>query len=191
MLRLGVARGAASCCAVTRSLLPLRGPRQQVAAVVRPCRSTFHPSSVHLQSRSISLSRPSLHIGEWDESAKKITLHFVEKGGEEKAVQAPIGANILEVCHREGLDVEGACEASLACSTCHLIVDKEEDFDRLGEVFELTEREEDMLDMAPGLTDTSRLCCQLIACEEMDGMVFRLPFATRNFYVDGHKPSPH
>ena len=53
------------------------------------------------------------------------------------------------------------------------------------------EDEEDMLDMAFGLTDTSRLGCQITVTEDMDGILLEMPKATRNFYVDGHKPKPH
>jgi len=56
---------------------------------------------------------------------------------------------------------------------------------------DLTEDEEDMLDMAQGLTDTSRLGCQIVVTGEMDGWVVDVPMATRNFYVDGHIPQPH
>jgi len=54
-----------------------------------------------------------------------------------------------------------------------------------------SEDEEDMLDMAFGLTETSRLGCQITVTAEMDGAVLELPKATRNFYVDGHVPKPH
>ena len=82
---------------------------------------------------------------------------------------------------------QGACEASLACSTCHVIIG-EEHFDDLPEP---SEDEEDMLDEAAGLTATSRLGCQIVLTHEMDGMEIRLPSHTRNFYVDGHVPEPH
>jgi ferredoxin len=56
---------------------------------------------------------------------------------------------------------------------------------------EPSEDEEDMLDMAFGLTETSRLGCQVHVTKEMDGMTVEMPKATRNFYVDGHVPKPH
>lgn len=56
---------------------------------------------------------------------------------------------------------------------------------------EACEDEDDMLDMAFGLTSTSRLGCQVKVSEDMDGAVITLPAATRNFYVDGHVPQPH
>jgi len=48
-----------------------------------------------------------------------------------------------------------------------------------------------MLDLAFGLTETSRLGCQVIAKPELDGLRMALPAATRNFAVDGHVPKPH
>ena len=46
--------------------------------------------------------------------------------------------------------------------------------------FELTEEEEDMLDLAFGLTHTSRLGCQIILSKELDGMRIKIPSSTRN-----------
>ena len=51
--------------------------------------------------------------------------------------------------------------------------------------------ENDMLDLAFGLRETSRLGCQVIAAKDVDGMVVALPKATRNFAVDGFVPKPH
>ena len=50
--------------------------------------------------------------------------------------------------------------------------------------------ENDMLDMAFGLTDTSRLGCQVILDKNLDGMVCTLPAATRNMFVDGEFTIP-
>lgn len=83
--------------------------------------------------------------------------------------------------------MEGACEASLACCTCHVYVD-ENSYEKLAS---LTEEEEDMLDMAPVLKPNSRLSCQIILKKELNGIKLTLPKITRNFYVDGHVPEPH
>jgi ferredoxin len=104
----------------------------------------------------------------------KIT--FVNADGSEKEVDAPNGLSILEVAHKNDVDLEGACEGSLACSTCHVIVD-EEWFDKLDEP---TEEEEDMLDLAFGLQQTSRLGCQIIMSDELDGIRVQVPSETRN-----------
>nr|CAG4645893.1 EOG090X0GMO [Lynceus sp. MCZ IZ 141354] len=93
----------------------------------------------------------------------------------------------MYLAHRYGIELEGACEASLACSTCHVYVD-DEHFDKLPEP---VEAEEDMLDMAAFPKPNSRLGCQIILTKELEGIELILPQATRNFYVDGHVPKPH
>jgi 2Fe-2S ferredoxin len=101
---------------------------------------------------------------------------FIERDGTHREVDAPLGLSVLEVAHRHDIDIEGACEGSLACSTCHVIVDPEW-YDMLKEA---SEDEEDMLDLAFNLSKTSRLGCQVIITEELDGLMVRLPASTRN-----------
>ena len=103
-------------------------------------------------------------------------MTFINKDGSRKEVDAPVGLSVLEIAHANDIDIEGACEGSLACSTCHVIVDTE-DYERLAEP---TEDEEDMLDLAFGLTATSRLGCQIIMSEELDGLTVTLPKETYN-----------
>ena len=103
-------------------------------------------------------------------------MTFVERDGTRREVSAPLGLSVLEVAHKHGVDIEGACEGSLACSTCHVIVDPAW-FPKLAKP---TEDEEDMLDLAFGLEKTSRLGCQLVITEALDGLVVRLPASTRN-----------
>jgi 2Fe-2S ferredoxin len=101
---------------------------------------------------------------------------FIEQNGTRREVEAPLGLSVLEIAHRNGIDLEGACEGSLACSTCHVVIDPEW-YDLLKEA---TEDEEDMLDLAFGLTRTSRLGCQIIVTEELDGLTVSLPDGSRN-----------
>lgn len=105
---------------------------------------------------------------------------FVLPSGEEKVVQAPNGISLLEVAHQNGIPIEGACEGSLACSTCHVIVD-EKFYDQLPAA---TDDEEDMLDLAFGLTHTSRLGCQIMMNDSLEGLKVTIPSATRNMMVD-------
>ncbi len=107
-------------------------------------------------------------------------MTFVDPDGTRHEVEAPIGLSVLEIAHRNDIDIEGACEGSLACSTCHVVVEAD-DYDRLGEV---SEDEEDMLDLAFGLTKTSRLGCQIIITEELDDLTVALPAETRNLLLD-------
>jgi ferredoxin, 2Fe-2S len=104
---------------------------------------------------------------------------FIERDGTRKEVEAPIGLSILEIAHRNDIDLEGACEGSLACSTCHIIVEPDW-FDMLPDP---TEDEEDMLDLAFGLAETSRLGCQIKMTEELDGLTVRLPAGSRNMLL--------
>lgn len=105
-----------------------------------------------------------------------IKVTFIVDEDKEIIIDAPVGLSILEVAHKNDIDLEGACEGSLACATCHVIVD-EKFYEMLEDP---TEPEEDMLDLAFGLTNTSRLGCQIILSKEIDGIRVRLPHATRN-----------
>ena len=103
-------------------------------------------------------------------------LVFIERNGAQRIVDAPIGLSVLEIAHKHGIDIEGACEGSLACSTCHVIVDPA----WFAKLARATEDEEDMLDLAFGLEKTSRLGCQIVMSAELDGLVVRLPAGVRN-----------
>ncbi|MEQ8344539.1 MAG: ferredoxin family 2Fe-2S iron-sulfur cluster binding protein [Sneathiellaceae bacterium] len=101
---------------------------------------------------------------------------FVTPEGERQDVDAPMGLSVMEIAHLHGVDLEGACEGSLACSTCHVIVAP----DWYGRLKPPQEDEQDMLDLAFGLEPTSRLGCQIVMTEGLDGLTVRLPTATRN-----------
>ncbi|MEE8500883.1 MAG: ferredoxin family 2Fe-2S iron-sulfur cluster binding protein [Kiloniellales bacterium] len=105
---------------------------------------------------------------------------FIEKDGNRKEVDAPIGLSVMEIAHRHEVDIEGACDGSMACSTCHVIVDPT----WWAKLEEPSEDEEDMLDLAFGLTETSRLGCQIIMSEELDGLTVKLPDETRNMLLE-------
>ena len=105
---------------------------------------------------------------------------FIENDGNRKEVDAPNGLSVMEIAHRHGVDIEGACDGSLACSTCHVIVEPA----WTAKLDEPSEDEEDMLDLAFGLTETSRLGCQIIMSEALDGLTVELPKETRNMLLD-------
>ncbi|KAH9076263.1 hypothetical protein Ae201684P_012750 [Aphanomyces euteiches] len=142
---------------------------------------------VRFLERSMRRSVHATAHGNRHASGPVVPLKFRLKDGSIKVVDAQIGTSILDVAHRHDIDLEGACESSLACSTCHVILEG----DLFDELPEPSEEEEDMLDMAFGLTATSRLGCQVIVTEDMANTTVTLPAATRNFYVDGHVPKPH
>ncbi len=99
---------------------------------------------------------------------------FIHPDGNRLEVDAALGLSILEVAREHDINIEGACEGSLACATCHVIVDVDQ-FDLLPEI---TEDEEDMLDLAFDLTKTSRLGCQIRITEALDGLTVTLPADT-------------
>ena len=105
---------------------------------------------------------------------------FVETDGNRKEVDAPLGLSVMEIAHLHGVDIEGACEGSLACSTCHVIVEPS----WFGRLEAASEYEEDMLDLAFGLEATSRLGCQVVMTEALDGLVVRLPVEAHNMIGD-------
>ena len=104
------------------------------------------------------------------------TITFVKPDGSKLSVTAPVGTTILEIAQEHGLNLEGACEGSMACSTCHVIVD-----DTYFTLLDCaSEDEEDILDLASGLTATSRLGCQIVISERLDGLILYVPAGHRN-----------
>lgn len=143
------------------------------------------------QLRKIKTSPLILH-GDYEYEPPKskediVNVTYVDKDGNKKQVQGKVGDNLMYLAHRHEIEMEGACEASLACTTCHCYVQGE----YLSKLPAPEEKEDDLLDLAPFLKDNSRLGCQIILNKELDGIEVHLPKATRNFYVDGHKPKPH
>jgi 2Fe-2S ferredoxin len=100
-------------------------------------------------------------------------LTFIDAGGARRQVEAPCGLSVMQVARMHDLGIEGTCEGSLACATCHVIV-APEDASRLDEA---SAEEEDMLDLAIGVRPTSRLGCQIVLTEELDGLTVHLPDA--------------
>jgi ferredoxin, 2Fe-2S len=96
---------------------------------------------------------------------------FITAAGERREIEAPSGLSVMEIARMHDLGIEGACEGSIACATCHVIVDAAYAA-RLGEA---SGEEEEMLDLAVGVQPTSRLGCQIVLTEDLDGLTVRLP----------------
>eukprot|EP00128_Syssomonas_multiformis_P015874 Colp12_sorted_trinity150504_noHs@26184 len=109
-------------------------------------------------------------------TADKVKFVFRDHEGDDKVVYAKEGESLLEVAHNHNVDLEGACDGTLACSTCHVILPK----DIYSTLAEPEEEELDMLDLAFGLTDTSRLGCQVLVKKEFENMIVKIPAATRD-----------
>ncbi len=100
-----------------------------------------------------------------------MNVRFVARDGTIHTVVAVPGDRLLDAAQADGQPLEGTCEGQLACATCHVIVDPD-DFARLPPA---SEDEEDMLDLAPGATRTSRLACQIRLDEALDGLTVQIP----------------
>ncbi|KAH5892490.1 hypothetical protein HBI89_214440, partial [Parastagonospora nodorum] len=131
-------------------------------------------------------STPTPHHGHLDEpkpgEERKIT--FIDKDSQSHTFTVADGANLLDIAQAHDLEMEGACGGSCACSTCHVIVEDEGMYEKMEEP---DDDENDMLDLAFGLTETSRLGCQVVMRKELDGLVVRLPRITRNLQASDFK----
>ncbi|MCH7629968.1 MULTISPECIES: 2Fe-2S iron-sulfur cluster-binding protein [Novosphingobium] len=105
-----------------------------------------------------------------------VRVTFVTAEGARIEAQGEAGQRLLEIGQNAGLPLEGTCEGQMACSTCHVVVAAQW-FDRLTPA---AEDEEDMLDLAAGVTRTSRLSCQIELTADLDGLEVRVPEEARD-----------
>ena len=98
-------------------------------------------------------------------------ITFITAAGERQDIEAACGLSVMEIARLHDLGIEGACEGSIACATCHVIVDAA----YAARLDDASAEEEDMLDLAPGVQPTSRLGCQIVLTDELDGLTVRLP----------------
>jgi len=104
-------------------------------------------------------------------SLKEVSITYIEADGTSKTINAEVGTDLMSVAHENDIELEGACGGELACSTCHLVFDPEI-YDSLPEK---EDEEDDMLDLAFEVTDTSRLGCQITVQENFDGTTVQIP----------------
>ncbi|KEF54914.1 uncharacterized protein A1O9_09357 [Exophiala aquamarina CBS 119918] len=171
------------------------------AAPVWRCRRThdraeleFKRDQIRTQIRMLELGRrrftttPSQMHGHIDPPKPGEELHvtFIDKDGDRHEFEVSEGDNLLDIAQANDLEMEGACGGSCACSTCHVIVENDEMFEKMEEP---SDDENDMLDLAFGLTETSRLGCQVLMSKELDGLVVKLPKMTRNMQASDFEKS--
>ncbi|GFY57002.1 ferredoxin-2, mitochondrial [Trichonephila inaurata madagascariensis] len=133
-----------------------------------------HISNTLLNNRARWFSSAEMSMTE--EKGEKVKISFVCLTGEKVDIEATVGQNVLQVATENNIGMEGACEGNLTCTTCHVYVD-EKSIEMLPEP---SEKENDLLDIAPFLKETSRLGCQCELSKDLDGAVFTLPIATIN-----------
>ncbi|KAF1346002.1 2Fe-2S ferredoxin-type domain-containing protein [Delphinella strobiligena] len=157
---------------------PFSDSRQHSNSTLLQCRSQKQkqpqPQSWRYFTTTSSFSHAHLTPPRPGEE-RKVT--FVDKDGDEHTFTVADGDNLLDIAQANDLEMEGACGGSCACSTCHVIVADPGMYDAMEEP---DDDENDMLDLAFGLTETSRLGCQVKMSPELDGLVVKLPTMTRN-----------
>ncbi|CAI8050105.1 2Fe-2S ferredoxin, partial [Geodia barretti] len=165
----GVARGPVDGLALSRTIAGTEfACRSCSTATIPSLTSTLYPSrhavlqgTRHLSTtaarrasdndgRCALLSSVSVCACAWFPFCR-VTVWFTDRDGDVQTVRAKLGDNLLEVAREYDIDLEGACDGTLSCSTCHLVVHPEW-FPKISDP--ITEEEEDMLDLAYGLTDT-------------------------------------
>lgn len=142
------------------------------------CINTLRNRQSHPQPRHLHASAAISHTKRVPlDAPNALKVVFVTPDDDVVTVGALEGQNLLDVAHANDIDLEGACEGSLACSTCHVVVEDAKLYARMEEP---SDEENDMLDLAFGLSETSRLGCQVAMCKDLDGIRVRIPSATRN-----------
>mmetsp|Transcript_11565 Transcript_11565/g.18988 ORF Transcript_11565/g.18988 Transcript_11565/m.18988 type:complete len:159 (-) Transcript_11565:214-690(-) len=137
--------------------------------IIRRLHGTSAPSSAyHRYVQNIQNNRSTTRAFS---SKETVTITYCDPDGTEHPVEAEIGKHLLDVAHDNNIELEGACGGELACSTCHLVFEQEV-YDSLPPK---SDEEEDMLDLAFELTETSRLGCQIRVVKEFDGIKVRIP----------------
>ncbi|MGE0211617.1 MAG: 2Fe-2S iron-sulfur cluster-binding protein [Parvibaculaceae bacterium] len=97
-------------------------------------------------------------------------IKVTDGDGGNHELEAVEGWRVMEIIREHGLDLEGLCGGACACGTCHVHVEPE----WAGQLHPPRDEEEAMLDMVPSVEATSRLSCQIIYSEELDGLHVRL-----------------
>ncbi|RVD81821.1 uncharacterized protein DFL_009668 [Arthrobotrys flagrans] len=141
------------------------------------------PSSIYLRQFTTTSYLSHGHLTP-PKPGEELKVTFVTKEGNEFTFEVAEGDNLLDIGQAHDLEMEGACGGSCACSTCHVIVEDQEMYDLLEEP---DDDENDMLDLAFGLTETSRLGCQVKMKKDIDGLKVKLPAMTRNLQASDFK----
>ncbi|MDP3906936.1 2Fe-2S iron-sulfur cluster-binding protein [Novosphingobium sp.] len=105
-----------------------------------------------------------------------VKVTFITAQGDKVEVSGAAGDCLLDVAQHADMPLEGTCEGQMACSTCHVVIAP----DWFAKLPRASEDEEDMLDLAAGVTRTSRLSCQITLTEEVDGLEVRIPGESRD-----------
>ena len=97
-------------------------------------------------------------------------IYVTDLDGVEHALEAIEGWRVMEIIREHGLPIKAECGGCCACATCHVYVDEA----WVGKLAPMRDDEEEMLDEAFGLQNNSRLSCQILMSEELDGLKVQL-----------------
>jgi len=97
---------------------------------------------------------------------------FIDHGGTSREVETKNGTSIMEAAVQNMVpEIDADCGGACACATCHVYV--AEDF--LGKLKAKDDMEDSMLDFAENVQDNSRLSCQILMSDELDGITVTTP----------------
>jgi ferredoxin len=161
---------------ITRARRALAPQSQQASSLVCTATTSRRAFSSSPAARHAHLDKPK--------PGEELHVTFIDKDNHSHTFEVSPGDNLLDIAQANDLEMEGACGGSCACSTCHVIVEDESLYEKMEEP---DDDENDMLDLAFGLTETSRLGCQVKMTKELDGLVVKLPSMTRNLQASDFK----
>ena len=93
-------------------------------------------------------------------------IYVTDQSGKEHELDAIEGWRVMEIIRDHGLPIKAECGGCCSCATCHVYVDEAWQ----DKIPQMRDDEEEMLDEAFFVEDNSRLSCQLIMSEELDGL---------------------
>ncbi|XP_076466968.1 2Fe-2S ferredoxin-like isoform X2 [Babylonia areolata] len=155
----------AQCVRLLRTLCPKLSSLNRSSCLTVPAVEAHYRRST-LENRKNRFCSSAVKL-----KKETVVMYFLDRDGDRLEVSACVGDNLLDVAIKNDVELEGACEGTLACSTCHLIF-KPENYSQLPAP---TDEENDMLDLAFDLQDTSRLGCQVTVTKEMAGWEVKVP----------------
>jgi 2Fe-2S ferredoxin len=97
-------------------------------------------------------------------------IHVTDQQGNAHELEGIEGWRVMEIIRDYGLPIKAECGGACACATCHVYIDPE----WIPKLYPMQDEERDMLDVAPNVTDYSRLSCQIIMAEKFDGLTLTL-----------------
>lgn len=93
-------------------------------------------------------------------------IFVTDQDGKEHELEGIEGWRVMEIIRDYGLPIKAECGGACSCATCHVYVADE----WLDKLYPMRQDEEEMLDVAPDVTDNSRLSCQILMSEALDGL---------------------